>query len=68
MRFCDAFVIASDLVMVRCIMLCIVMLTLPSMTLQKAQGMICGFFFRRRGFSAVKKNERNIIKKYMIHI
>ena len=37
---------------------------LPSMTLQKAQGMICGFF-NRRGLVY----ERNIIKNiYKIHI
>ena len=51
--------LASDLVMVRCIMFCIVMLILAFNDITEGQNL---WHFRRRGLiSAVKKNERNII-------
>ena len=53
--------------MVRCIMLCIAMLIFAFNDITEGTRDDL-WIFKKAGLSAVKKNERNIIKKYMIHI
>ena len=57
--------LASDLVMVRCIMLCIVMLIFAFNDITEGTRDDLWIFLEG---GAVENNERNIIKKYMIHI
>ena len=52
--------------MARCIMLCIVMLIFAFSDITEGKGWSVDFL--EGGLSAVKENEINIIKKYMIHI